>query len=90
MDALSESDRAKASFVFVTPRSFGSGGWNEPKQTEWKQNRTDSGWEQIRIIDGIKLADWLREFPALGKWMATKVGIKHTWVAFPLLVSIGI
>ena len=75
MDALSEFDRAKASFVFVTLRSFGSGGWNEPKQTEWKQNRTDSGWKQIRIIDGIKLADWLREFPALGKWMATKVGI---------------
>ena len=75
MDTLSESDRAKASFVFVTPRSFGSGGWDEPKQTEWRKNRKDSGWEQIRIIDGVKLADWLREFPALGKWMATKVGI---------------
>ena len=72
---VSESDRAKASFVFVTPRSAGSGGWNRPKQTEWKKNREDSGWKQIRIIDGIKLADWLREFPALGKWMATKVGI---------------
>ena len=71
----SESDRAKASFVFVTPRSAGSGGWNGQKQTEWKKNRKDSGWKQIRIIDGVKLADWLREFPALGKWMATKVGI---------------
>ena len=75
MDTLSESDRAKASFVFVTPRSFGSGGWDEPKQTEWRKNRKDRGWGQIRIIDGGKLADWLREFPALGKWMATKVGI---------------
>ena len=72
---VSESDRAKASFVFVTPRSAGSGGWNGPKQTEWKKNREDRGWKRIRIIDGIKLADWLREFPALGKWMATKVGI---------------
>ena len=27
------------------------------------------------MIDGVKLADWLREFPAIGLWMAKKVGI---------------
>ena len=74
-NTLSETDRSKASFVFVTPRSAGSGGWNEPEQTKWWRDRTNSGWKQVRIIDGVKLADWLREFPALGKWMATKVGM---------------
>ena len=68
-------DRSKASFVFVTPRSTGSGGWNEPKQRKWLESRKNEGWKEVRIIDGVKLADWLREFPALGKWMAKKIGI---------------
>lgn len=59
----------------MTPRSSASGGWNEPEQTEWIKNRQDSGWKQIRIIDGVKLADWVREFPAIGRWMAQKIGI---------------
>jgi len=73
--ALSDEDRAKSSFVFVTSRSSASGGWNEPEQTEWLEVRKDSGWNTIKIIDGVKLADWLREFPALGRWMAKKAGI---------------
>ncbi len=71
-DALSEINRAKASFVFVTPRSTI---WNVEKQLQWRESRKDSGWKQIRIIDGVKLADWLREFPNLGRWMAKNVGI---------------
>lgn len=74
-EALSAEDRAKSSFVFVTSRSSASGGWNEPEQTEWLEERKGSGWNTIKIIDGVKLADWLREFPALGRWMAKKVGI---------------
>lgn len=74
-EALSDEERAKSSFVFVTSRSSASGGWNEPDQTEWLEERKDSGWNAIKIIDGVKLADWLREFPALGRWMAKKAGI---------------
>ena len=70
-DELSEADRAAASFVFVTPRS----NWTEPKQTKWLERRKDTGWKLIRIIDGVKLADWLREFPAIGLWMAKKIGL---------------
>ena len=68
---LSDTDRAKASFVFVTPRFRG---WDEPKQRKWLERRKDKGWKRIRVIDGVKLADWLREFPSLGRWMATKIG----------------
>jgi len=71
----SSADRASSTFVFVTPRSAGTGGWNESKQSVWLARRKNCGWKQIRIIDGVKLADWLREFPALGHWMANKVGI---------------
>ena len=74
-EAITDAERSQASFVFVTPRSYASGGWNEPKQTRWKEKRKDRGWKQIRIIDGVKLADWIREFPAIGRWMAKKIDI---------------
>jgi hypothetical protein len=72
---LSDAERAESSFVFVTPRSSASGGWDEPKQTSWLRTRKDKGWKHIRIIDGVKLADWLREWPALGRGMAKKIGL---------------
>ena len=73
--AITAAERSQASFVFVTPRSSASGGWNEPEQTRWKEKRKDRGWKQIYIIDGVKIADWIREFPAIGRWMAKKIGI---------------
>lgn len=74
-DEIDDEVRANSSFVFVTPRSSGSGGWNEPEQTKWLERRKDKGWKLIRVIDGVKLADWLREYPAIGKWMATKLSL---------------
>ena len=75
MDALSDTDRANATFIFVTPRSSGAGGWDEPKQAKWLESKRGKGWKDIRIIDGVKFADWLREFPALGRWMEKKIGM---------------
>lgn len=72
-DELEERERSDSSFVFVTPRSAGSGGWNEPEQTKWLERRKGNGWKLIRVIDGVKLADWIREYPAIGKWIATKI-----------------
>ena len=74
-EEIDDEIRAHSSFVFVTPRSSGSGGWNEPEQTKWLEGRKDTGWKMIRIIDGVKTADWLREYPAVGKWMAKKLGL---------------
>ena len=74
-DEIDDKERADSSFVFVTPRSSRSGGWNEPEQTNWLERRKDKGWKLIRVIDGVKLADWLREYPAIGKWMAKKLGL---------------
>ncbi len=72
---MSEKDRAGASFVFVTPRTRE---WSGQQQTRWIKGRKDRGWMQIRIIDGVKLADWLREFPSIGRWMAKKIGLTKT------------
>ena len=68
---LSDSERRESCFVFATPRS---GGWDESRQTAWIKRHQKHKWKQILIIDGVKLADWLREYPAIGKWMATKLG----------------
>ncbi len=72
---LSADDRAQGSFVFVTPR-FAR--WGEPEQTKWLERRKDKGWKDIRIIDGVRLADWLREFPAVGQWMAREIGLSRS------------
>lgn len=77
-EALSEVERKNSTYVFVTPRSAGSGGWDEPRQTTWLKARRDCGWGAIKIIDGVKLADWLRDFPAVGRWMAKKLGLTST------------
>src|ERR1035437_751108 len=66
-EAMSVEERAATAFVFVTPRSNGSGGWTEPQQSDWRNKRIGSGWHEVKIIDGIILADWLREYPAFGK-----------------------
>jgi len=72
---IGDAERDEASFIFVTPRSSGVGGWSEPRQRKWLERRKDRGWKLIRVIDGVKLADWLREYPAIGKWMATKLNL---------------
>lgn len=79
---LTAQERQEAVYVFVTPRSAGSGGWNEPAQREWIKNRKNSGWRDIKIIDGVQLADWLREFPAIGKWLLKKIGLVNTKAGF--------
>ena len=75
---INDAERADSSFIFVTPCSSGSKGWDKSRQTSWRDKRLGSGWKDIQIIDGVNLADWLREFPVLGRWMAKKVGIATT------------
>ncbi len=70
-----DDQRTGSTFVFATPRSAGSGGWTESAQRKWLRQRNDKGWKEVRIIDGVILADWLREFPAIGKWMARKLNL---------------
>lgn len=72
--SMSPADRQSSSYVFLTPRCTGSGGWSEPQQSKWKKRRGQFGWHRINILDGHRLSDWLREFPALGRWLQKKMG----------------
>ena len=67
------SERRNTTFVFVTPRS--SGHSKEENQRAWPTEHADKGWKEICIIDGVRLAEWLREFPAIARWLARKIGI---------------
>ena len=74
-DTLLEEERRNATFVFVTPRTASSGGWREPDQEAWRRKALQShDWKNIRILDGIELADWLQALPALGRWFAKEIG----------------
>ncbi|MBU4312325.1 MAG: hypothetical protein KJ706_06380 [Candidatus Omnitrophica bacterium] len=77
---ISAQERQGVSYVFVTPRAAGSGGWNEPAQRKWIEQQKDCGWQAVKIIDGIQLASWLHEFPAIGKWLLKKMGIAKTTI----------
>jgi hypothetical protein len=68
-------DRKDATYMFVTPRGAGAGGWNEPAQTKWLDERKNSGWGRIKILDGIQIGDWLRDYPAIGKWLLKRMGL---------------
>jgi hypothetical protein len=73
---LSKKERGAATFVFVTPHASK---WSANKQRTWLKKRAKDGWKSIVIIDGVQLADWLRQSPFWGKWFLTKIGkIKET------------
>ena len=72
---MKPDERQDATYVFVTPHGPGSGGWNEPKQTKWINRRKKFNWGRIKLLDGVQIADWLREFPAIGKWLLKKIGL---------------
>ncbi len=66
-------ERANTAFVFITPRSKD---WDQARQAKWVRTRqTRREWADIKILDGIQLCDWLREFPAIGKWLAQRIGL---------------
>ena len=66
--------RRESTFVFVTPlsgRRDWEYTWKEEAQSSWIEDRRQRGeWRDVRVIDGTKLIDWLRHFPAVGLWLA--------------------
>lgn len=67
---MSVEERQAATFVFVTPHCKA---WSYTAQLAWLKRRTNGGWRRITILDGIQLTDWLRDFPAIGKWLLKKI-----------------
>ncbi|HYA39763.1 MAG TPA: hypothetical protein VEF34_00540, partial [Syntrophobacteraceae bacterium] len=73
------TERAKATFVFVTPRSED---WDQRSQAAWIQRRQGDGWKEVKVIDGVQLCEWLREFPCVGKWLLQRIGLVKALTGF--------
>ncbi len=71
--------RKESAFIFVTPLSATRDWkytWKEGSQASWIEKRAKKKeWKEIRVIDGTKLIDWLRQFPAAELWMSANMGI---------------
>jgi hypothetical protein len=59
----------KATAVFVTSGIF-------QDHEKWvRENRQNSTWKSIRVIDAVSLADWLEQCPAVMLWFANECGL---------------
>ena len=74
VSALPESVRLDSTFVFVTPlsgRRDWEHTWKGDAQGKWlEERRAKREWRDVRVIDGTKLIDWLRQFPPVELWLA--------------------
>src|SRR5581483_3257965 len=63
-----EIDRAKATFVFVTPRRWaGTEAWAAAR-------RNEGVWADVRAYDADDLAAWLEQAPAVHLWFSALLG----------------
>ncbi len=61
-------EREKASFVFVTPRRWA-------RKDNWaKRRRDERTWTHVRAYDADDLVHWIELYPAVGHWLAVKIG----------------
>lgn len=77
VSAIPIVERCQSTFVFVTPMS-GTGSfaytWKENAQASWlKKKKAKGDWLDVRIIDGTKLVDWIRQFPPVEMWLANVI-----------------
>ena len=73
-NAISPAERKDATFIFVTPLS-GRRGWEAKPQKEWiRRRKKQNDWQDVKVIDGTRLSDWLGHFPAVEGWLASKIG----------------
>ena len=59
---------ASTTYIFVTPRHW-------PKKDEWAAEREAEGvWRGVRVLDADDLVHWIEQTPAVGLWLAIRLG----------------
>lgn len=84
---IPEEVRKASTFVFVTPHSGRRDWehtWKENSQIKWLAKRKGEGkWLDVRVFDGTKLIDWLRQFPTVELWLAQQMGLPAEKLELP-------
>lgn len=61
-------DPASSTYIFVTPRRW-------PQKDAWATERkTEGPWRDVRVHDADDLVHWIEQTPAVGMWLATRLG----------------
>lgn len=99
VNTVPETVRLDSTFVFVTPlsgRRDWEYTWKEEAQVKWvEERRKQNTWKDVRVIDGTKLNDWVRQFPPVELWLARRIigsSVEHVETPeqhWSLLRSIG-
>ena len=59
----------ETTFIFVTPRI-----WSD--KDEWCREKKNEGvWNDVRVYDARALEEWIEQSPAVGAWLAKRLGI---------------
>lgn len=59
---------AESAYIFVTPRRW-------PDKDAWAKARQAEGvWREVRVYDGDDLVHWIEQTPAVGLWLAARLG----------------
>lgn len=77
--AVPSEVRAETTFIFVTPLS-GRRDWQNTWKTDgietWVSDRRErDDWKNVMVLDGAMLMDWVLQFPAIGHWLGSLIGI---------------
>lgn len=73
---LTAEEKKASTFIFVTPMSGVI--WSGDEQAKWLKKRRDQNiWKDVRILDATKLIDWIRKFPAVEIWLASKISNRN-------------
>jgi hypothetical protein len=73
--ATPEAVRQKTTFIFATPLS-GRRDWKDTWKADgietWvKEKRGLREWQDVIVLDGTQLTDWITQFPGVGHWLGT-------------------
>ena len=61
-------DPASSAYIFVTLHHW-------PQKDEWAKTQVANGpWREVRVYDADDLVHWIEQTPAVGLWLATRLG----------------
>jgi addiction module HigA family antidote len=69
LKSVDRAERAKSTFVFVTPRNW-------PGKTAWEKQKNKAGdWKAVRVFDASDLEQWLEQSVPAQIWLAEQLAL---------------